>query len=73
LLQKVDGREEVPAEGYQHVNIVPVVVAAEAVRQIVAGIHRRSKFLASGTEKAKVAFDLLRDRTVSAETENRNL
>jgi len=67
LLQKVDGGEEVPAEGHQHVNVVPVAVAAEAVSQVVAGIHRGSKFFASGTEKAEVAFDLLGDRTVSAE------
>ena len=59
------------AEGHQHVNVVPVAVAAEAVSQIVAGVHCRSKFLASGTEKAEVAFDLFGDRTVSAEPENR--
>ena len=40
MLQKVDGREEVPAEGHQQVNVVPVALAAEAVSQIVAGVHR---------------------------------
>lgn len=73
LFEQVDGGNEVPAESEQHVDVVPVAVAAEAVSQIVAGIHRRSKFFASGTEKAEVAFNLLRDRTVSPEPENRDL
>jgi hypothetical protein len=36
LLQKVDGGDEVPAEGQQHVNIVPVAIAAETVPDRIA-------------------------------------
>ena len=73
LLQNVDGRKEVPAESEQHVDVVPVFAATETVSQIVAGIHRGSKFFARGTQKAEIAFNLLRDRPLSTEPENRHL
>jgi hypothetical protein len=73
LLEQVDGRDEVPTEGHQDVDIVPVAIATEAVSQIVAWIHGGSKFFATGTLKTEVAFDLLRDGTVLAKPLNGDL
>jgi hypothetical protein len=71
-LEQVDGRKEVVPQGDQQVDVVPVSAAAEAVGQIVSGIHRRSKFAASGTLKAEVAFDFFGNGTVPVELVNRD-
>ena len=67
MLEDFDGWDEVIALSHQQVDIVEVLVATEAVGKIIAGIHRRSQFVAIGTLKSEMAFAHFRDWMCPAE------
>lgn len=50
--QDADGGFEVVAEGQQQVDVVEVLLAAEAVSEVVSWIDGGEHFLAMGTEEA---------------------
>ena len=54
--EDLDGGAEVVAEGDQQVDVVEVLLAAEAVGEVVARVDEGFEFTAGGTEEAEVAF-----------------
>jgi hypothetical protein len=55
------------------VDVVEILAATETVREVIAWVHRRAKFAATGTLKAKITITLFRYRTMLAETSDREL
>ena len=73
LFEYFDGRDEVPAEGHQHVNIVPIAVATKTVSEIVAWIDGRAQFIAARTLKAKEAREMFARRRLSSQVADGHL
>ena len=65
--QEGDGGAEVVVERHEQVDVVEVLLAAEAVGEVVAWIDGGAHLAAAGTEEAEVAFAHLRRRPVAAE------
>ena len=59
LFEDFDGRGEVVAEGHQHVDIVEVAATAEAVSQVIAGVHRGEKLADETIDGSQTADDIL--------------
>ncbi len=73
LLEYFDGPVEVVAERQQQVDVVEVPTATEAVSQVVARVHCGAKFAAFDADEAEIALDLLRNRALSAEFQDRDV
>ena len=54
--QQRDGGDEVVAQGDEQVDIVEVLLAAEAVRQIISGVDGGPLFAAVGADEAEIAL-----------------
>src|SRR5271165_5305799 len=62
-----DSGGKVVVEGEQQVDVVEVLLAAEAVREVVAGVDGSAHFAAVWAEEAEVAFAHFGGRPLAAE------
>ena len=65
--QDADSGFEVVAEGEEEVNVIEVLLAAEAVGEVVAWVDGGEHFLAMGAEEAIASFAAFGRRAIGAE------
>ena len=65
--QDADGGFEVVAEGEEEVNVIEVLLAAEAVGEVVSRVDGGEHFLAMGAEEAIASFAAFGRRAIGAE------